>query len=138
MSAAIITRALTGPIATTHDNPQLPVTPQEPANAAHVAHVAGVAVVHDHVREEQGRPTADLEIARRTVGLIEEGCDSLTQLCTGVGLDVPFEEREPLVEAGPRLATLNPCSMSFGTGEFRNPPAAVRRLAARMQELKVC
>jgi uncharacterized protein (DUF849 family) len=35
------------------------------------------------------------------------------------------------------MATLNPCSMSFGTGEFRNPPLAVRRLAARMRELNV-
>jgi uncharacterized protein (DUF849 family) len=35
------------------------------------------------------------------------------------------------------MATLNPCTMSFGTGEFRNPPDGVRRLAARMQELGV-
>jgi uncharacterized protein (DUF849 family) len=35
------------------------------------------------------------------------------------------------------MATLNPCSMTFGTGEFRNPPAGVRRLAARMRELNV-
>ena len=27
--------------------------------------------------------------------------------------------------------------MSFGAGEFRNPPAGVRRLAARMRELDV-
>jgi uncharacterized protein (DUF849 family) len=35
------------------------------------------------------------------------------------------------------MATLNPCSMSFGTGEFRNPPDGIRRLAARMRELGV-
>jgi uncharacterized protein (DUF849 family) len=35
------------------------------------------------------------------------------------------------------MATLNPCSMSFGDGEFRNPPAGVRRLAARMRDLEV-
>jgi uncharacterized protein (DUF849 family) len=58
-------------------------------------------------------------------------------MSTGVGLDVPFEEREKLVELRPRMATLNPCSMSFGSGEFLNPPAAVRRLARRMQELGV-
>jgi uncharacterized protein (DUF849 family) len=54
-----------------------------------------------------------------------------------VGLDVPFEEREKLVETKPRMATLNPCSMSFADGEFRNPPKGVRRLAARMRELGV-
>ena len=73
----------------------------------------------------------------RTIGLIEDTCPALVQLSTGVGLDVPFEEREQLVEARPRMASLNPCSMSFGSGEFRNPPEGVRRLAARMQELGV-
>ena len=35
------------------------------------------------------------------------------------------------------MATLNVCSMSFASGEFRNPPDGVRRLAARMRELGV-
>lgn len=137
MTSAILTCALTGPIATKADNPHLPVTPEEIAAAAREAHDAGAAVVHVHVRDEQGRPTADLPTARRTVGLIEDSCHALVQLSTGVGLDVDFEERERLVEARPRMATLNPCSMSFGAGEFRNPPAGVRRLAARMQELEI-
>ena len=137
MTAAVITAALTGPIATKQDSPNLPTTPEEIAAAARGAHGAGAAVVHVHVRDEQGRPTADLEIARRTVGLIEESCPVLVQLSTGVGLEVRFEEREQLVEARPRMASLNPCTMSFGGGEFRNPPEGVRRLAARMQELGV-
>lgn len=137
MSSAVLTCAVTGPIATKADNPNLPVTPEEIAESARGAYEAGAAVLHIHVRDEQGRPTADLEIARRTVGLIEEACPVLVQLSTGVGLDVPFEERERLVEARPRMASLNPCSMSFANGEFRNPPDGVRRLAARMQELGV-
>jgi uncharacterized protein (DUF849 family) len=137
MTAAVITCALTGPIATKADNANLPTTPEEIAAAARGAHEAGAAVVHVHVRDEQGRPTADLELARRTVALIEEQCAALVQLSTGVGLDVPFEERERLVEARPRMASLNPCSMSFADGEFRNPPDGVRRLAARMRELGV-
>jgi uncharacterized protein (DUF849 family) len=32
------------------------------------------------------------------------------------------------------MATLNPCSMTFGTGEFLNPPTGVRRLAAKMRD----
>jgi uncharacterized protein (DUF849 family) len=35
------------------------------------------------------------------------------------------------------MATLNPCTMTFGSGEFRNPPADVARMARRMQELGV-
>jgi 3-keto-5-aminohexanoate cleavage enzyme len=134
---AILRCALTGPIATKSDNPHLPTTPEEIAQAAREAHAAGAAVVHVHLRDEQQRPTADLEIARRTVGLIRESCDALVQLSTGVGLEVPFAERERLIETEPVMATLNPCSMSFGNGEFRNPPDGVRRLAARMQELGI-
>jgi uncharacterized protein (DUF849 family) len=133
----VITCALTGPIATKGDNPNLPVTPEEIAESARGAHEAGAAVVHVHVRDEHGRPTADLEIAKHTVALIEESCGALVQLSTGVGLDVPFEERAKLVEARPRMASLNPCSMSFAGGEFRNPPDGVRRLAARMRELGI-
>lgn len=134
---ALLTAALTGPIATKADNPALPTTPEEIAEAARGAHEAGAAIVHVHVRDDSGRPTADPEVARRTVGLIEEACPALVQLSTGVGLEVPFEEREKLVEVRPRMATLNVCSMTFGSGEFRNPPDGVRRLAWRMRELGV-
>ena len=137
MSTAVITAALTGPIATKDDNPNLPTTPEEIAAEAAAAAEAGAAVVHVHLRDADGRPTADLEVARRTVGLIEERTDALVQLSTGVGLNVPFEERERLVEARPAMATLNVCSMTFGRGEFRNPPDGVRRLASRMGELGV-
>ena len=133
----VVTAALTGPIATKRDNPALPCSPEEIAAAATNAYRAGAAVVHIHLRDAQERPTADLDIARRTMDLIAEQSPVLIQLSTGVGLDTPFQEREKLVELRPRMATLNPCSMSFGAGEFRNPPTDVRRLAARMQELGV-
>lgn len=137
MSEAILTAALTGPVATKADNPHLPTSVEEIAEAAAESWRAGAAIVHVHLRDEAGLPTADVEIARRTVAAIEERCGALIQLSTGVGLDVPFEEREKLVEVRPRMATLNPCSMSFASGEFRNPPDGVRRLAARMRELGV-
>jgi 3-keto-5-aminohexanoate cleavage enzyme len=134
---AVITIASTGPIASKADNPTLPTQPEEIAAAVAEGYRAGAAVAHIHLRDEHDRPTADLDIARRTMDLISERCPILIQLSTGVGLDVPFEEREKLVELRPRMATLNPCSMTFGRGEFRNPPDGVRRLAARMRELDV-
>jgi 3-keto-5-aminohexanoate cleavage enzyme len=136
-AAAVLTAALTGPIATKADNPALPTAPEEIAAAAVDAHQAGAAVVHVHLRDGDERPTASLDVARRVVGLIGEACPALVQLSTGVGLDVPYEERMKLVEVRPRMATLNVCSMSFGSGEFRNPPGGVRRLAYRMGELGV-
>jgi uncharacterized protein (DUF849 family) len=129
--------APTGPIATKADNPTVPTQPVEIAEAVHRAYELGAAVAHIHLRDEHDRPTADLGIARRVMGLIAERCPILIQMSTGVGLDVPFSDREKLVELRPRMATLNPCSMSFGSGTFLNPPGDVRRLAARMQELGV-
>jgi 3-keto-5-aminohexanoate cleavage enzyme len=135
--SVVLTVAPTGPIATKADNPTLPTQPHEIAEAVHDAYRAGAAVAHLHFRDVGDRPTADLEIALLTMDLIKDRCPILIQLSTGVGLDVPFSEREALVELRPRMATLNPCSMSFGTGEFRNPPKDVARLAARMRELGV-
>jgi 3-keto-5-aminohexanoate cleavage enzyme len=131
---AILTAALTGPIAGKADNPNLPCTPEEIAASAKEAHEAGAAVVHVHVRDEHGKATADFDLARRVVGLIEDACPALVQLSTGVGLGVDFEDRARLVEARPRMASLNVCSMSFGDGLFHNPLDGVRRLAARMRE----
>jgi 3-keto-5-aminohexanoate cleavage enzyme len=133
----VLTVAPTGPIATKADNPTLPTQPHEIAEAVHEAHRAGAAVAHLHFRDSDDRPTASLEIARQTIDLIRDRCPILIQISTGVGLDVPFQQREALVELRPRMATLNPCSMSFGAGEFRNPPKDVARLADRMRELGV-
>jgi 3-keto-5-aminohexanoate cleavage enzyme len=135
--SAVITVAPTGPLAMKSDNPSLPTQPSEIADAVAKAYQAGAAVAHLHLRDKYDRPTADLGIAQRTIDLIGQRCPILVQLSTGVGLDVPFRERERLVELRPRMATLNPCSMSFGEGEFSNPPKDVRRLASRMRELGV-
>jgi uncharacterized protein (DUF849 family) len=134
---AIITVATTGPIATKADNPALPTTPEEIAAEVEAAYHAGASVAHIHLRDAAQRPTADLGIARHVMDLIAARCPILVQMSTGVGLAVPYEERARLVELRPRMATLNPCSMSFGAGEFRNPPLEVRRLAERMRELGV-
>ena len=132
-----ITVAPTGPIAMKADNSNLPTSPEEIAAAVYDAYQLGAAVAHIHLRDAHQRPTADLKIAKLTMELIAEKCPILIQLSTGVGLSVSFEDREKLVELRPRMATLNPCSMSFGDGEFLNPPKGVRRLAARMRELNV-
>ena len=134
---AILTAALTGPIASKQQHPGLPTTPDEIAAAADDAWRAGAAIAHVHVRDEDGRPTADVDRARKTLDAIAARCPILVQLSTGVGLTVPFEEREALVELAPAMATLNVATMTFGSGEFRNPPDGVRRLAARMRELGV-
>ncbi len=137
MNKVIITAALTGPIATKVNNPGLPVSPEEIAVAAKEAYEAGASVVHVHVRDTDGQPSADLNIAREAMERIHAICPVLVQLTTGVGGGIPLDERAKLVELKPQLASLNPCSMTFGDVEFSNPPAGVRRLAARMRKLNI-
>ncbi len=58
-------------------------------------------MAHIHLRDENERPTADLDIARRTMDLIPETCPIHIQLSTGVGLSVPFEERDDSSSCAP-------------------------------------
>ena len=60
MSSAVLTCALTGPIATRADNPNLPTTPEEIAASARGAHQAGAAVAHVY-------ETGHLAVARQLV-----------------------------------------------------------------------
>src|SRR5438445_13802940 len=115
MMAVIVTVAPVGPIATKLDNPHLPTQPAEIADAVVEAYEAGAVVAHLHFRDPHDRPTADPMIAQRTIDMIADRCPVLVQVSTGVGLNVPFEDRAALVELRPRMATLNPCTMTFGS-----------------------
>ena len=137
MNSVVITVGTTGAYATKANTPWIPTTPEEIAAEATAAYEAGASVVSVHLRDADQRPTADLDIARRTMDLIREQSPILIQLSTGVSPDATFEERLALVELRPRMATLSPCTMTFNQYEFRNPPDFVRRLAGRMRELGV-
>ena len=137
MNPVTITVGPTGAQTTREMTPYLPITPETIAAEVTAAYEAGASVVSIHFRDADGRPTADLGIARRTVGLIQEGSPILVQISSGVSTEATFEERLALMELKPRMATLSPCSMTFGDGEFRNPPEFVRRLAGRMGELGI-
>jgi 3-keto-5-aminohexanoate cleavage enzyme len=136
MPNPIITAALTGPVATKADNAGMPGSVAEIAADARQCYDAGAAVIHIHLRDDQGNMTADLDVARRTVEAVREVCPGITQLSTG-GLAFTYEQRMALVEARPAMATLNPCTMTFGPAEFQNPPEKMMKLAARMIELGV-
>jgi 3-keto-5-aminohexanoate cleavage enzyme len=101
------------------------------------AYEAGAAVAHIHARGADGRPTADPSVYAAIVDEIQSRCEIVVQASTGVGLDVPLEQRIAIVESGEvpvSMATLNPASMTFGTGVFENPPWFVTRLAEAMGE----
>jgi 3-keto-5-aminohexanoate cleavage enzyme len=137
MNPVVITVGPTGAQTTREMTPHLPTSPEAIAADVTAAHARGASVASLHFRDAQHRPTADLDIARRTIGLIEEQSPILVQVSSGVSTEASFDERLALMELRPRMATLSPCSMSFGGGEFRNPPEFVRRLAGRMGELGI-
>jgi len=136
MPNPIITAALTGPVATKADNPGMPGAVAEIAADAKAAYDAGAAVIHIHLRDDDGNMTVDLDVARRTVEAVRATCPGIVQLSTG-GLAFTYEDRMKMVESRPAMATLNPCTMTFATGEFRNPPKQMMELAARMIELGI-
>jgi uncharacterized protein (DUF849 family) len=138
VNSAIITAALTGGFGTKDEIPNLPMTPEEIAESARESYQAGAAVAHVHLRDDRGRATADLDVARRTVEAIREKCpEVIINLSTGVSTVVPFEERMRLVELKTPIMSFDICSMTFGDDEMRNPPKLVRQQAARMLELGI-
>src|SRR5674476_233999 len=86
MPNPIITAALTGPVATKADNPGMPGAVAEIAADAKAAYDAGAAVIHIHLRDDDGNMTVDLDVARRTVEAVRAICLGIVQLSTG-GLD---------------------------------------------------
>ncbi len=133
----VITCAINGPIARKKDHPGLPTEPEEVAAAALAAHQAGAAVIHTHVRDKNGEPTVDKGRVKAYFEAIHEAAPTvLLQLSTG-GIEPTYADRAAQVELLPRMASLNPATMTFGMAEFRNPPKEMRLMAARMKELGV-
>jgi 3-keto-5-aminohexanoate cleavage enzyme len=133
----VVTVAPTGPLTTREQHPRVPLTPPEIGVAVAEAAEAGAAVAHIHARDEEGRPTADPAVYAAIAAEIRARCDIVVQASTGVGLTVPCEERVEILrgeDVDVKMATLNPASMTFGTGTFSNPPWFVEALARRMLE----
>lgn len=133
----VVTVAPTGPLTTREQHPRVPLTPSEIGIAVAEAAEAGAAVAHIHARDEEGEPTADPAVYAAIAAEIRARCDIVVQASTGVGLTVPCEERVEILrgeEVDVKMATLNPASMTFGTGTFSNPPWFVEALARRMLE----
>jgi uncharacterized protein (DUF849 family) len=110
----IISAAITGGMTVPSQSPHIPVTPEEIARSAIEAAEAGAAIVHIHVREPDGRPSARPELFEEVYGLIRGGCDAIVQTTTGGGVGMTIEERArvvPLVR--PEMATFNMGSFNF-------------------------
>jgi 3-keto-5-aminohexanoate cleavage enzyme len=122
LKKTIITVAVTGSLTTREQNKNTPYTPEEIADATIESYKAGAAVVHLHVREPvSGKPVQDIELFRKTIGLIRSGCDIIINASTGGGPGMSFDERIAIIPAlssdlkwKPEMASLNAGSLNFG------------------------
>ena len=91
----IITAALTGAGTPKELNPNLPLTPVEIAEDAYRCWQAGAAVVHLHMRDDEGRGTMDKEKFVQAIRLIRahKDCDVVIN-CTSSGATRQLEPKE--------------------------------------------
>ena len=135
----IISAALTGSWPTKADNPAVPITEEEIAEAAVAAHKAGAAIVHLHVRNDQGKVTCDPARYAKARDLIRAaGSDVIINMSTGGGAgQTTDEQRMEPVSLKPEIASFDCGSTNFGKTVFINSPSFLDELAKRMLENNV-
>ncbi len=107
MGKLIITVATTGGFQGKEANPNLPEQPEEIAQQAYDAYNAGAAILHIHVRDKEGKPTADPTIISDVIRRVKERCNIVIQVSTGVGPDSTVDERINAILTKPEMASLN-------------------------------
>ena len=136
-SPAILTAAICGAETTRAMTPYLPITADELAEEAARCREAGAAVIHLHVRRDDGAPTQDRALFQKAIDAIRARCDVIIQTSTGGAVGMTADERAQPLECGPEMASLNAGSLNFGDDVFLNPFPLVREFARRMREKKI-
>lgn len=131
---AILTAAICGAETTRAMTPHLPITADELAAEAARCAQAGAAVVHLHVRRDDGTPTQDRALFQKAIDAIRARCDVIVQTSTGGAVGMSAEERAQPLDCRPEMASLNAGSLNFGDEVFMNPFPMVREFARRMRE----
>ena len=139
----IITCALCGSGTTRAQSPYVPITPEEIAADAVEAVKAGAAVLHIHVRDENGKNTMEIPrfvevVTKVRTALKEAGLDAVLNLTTS-GTPFTIEQRtEHLRELLPEMCSYDPGTMNWGNKSiFLNTPEFLERLGTLTQELGV-
>lgn len=111
----IVSAAITGAMTVPSQSPHIPITTDQIVESAVGACEAGAAIVHLHVRNEDGRPSADPGMFREVHTRVGERCDAIVQLTTGGGVGMSIQQRAAVVSTlSPEMATLNCGSFNFG------------------------
>ena len=111
---AILSVAPTGSRKTRQDHPNLPITPAQVAATAAECLDAGAAMIHVHVRDDQGRHTLDEQAYRRMINRVvqEIGRNLVIQVTTeSCGMYHPGQQID-------MVRRLRPESISLAIAEF--------------------
>lgn len=132
----IITAALTGMLPTRAQTPHVPLTETEIVADALACRAAGAAIVHVHIRDEDGRPDYRAERFGRVIRAIRAKSDLLICASTSAREHQEYARRAEVLQLvgaeKPDLASLTTGSFNFPTQASVNPPETVFRLAETM------
>lgn len=127
MEKLIITAAICGAEVTKEQNPAVPYTVEEIVREAKSAVDAGAAIVHLHVREDDGTPTQSKARFKTCIDAIYEVCPDVILIpSTGGAVGMTAEERLQPTELFPEMATLDCGTCNFGDEVFENTMPMMR------------
>lgn len=146
----IITAALTGAGGSKASNPNTPITPEEIAADAIAAAKAGAAIVHLHMKADDGvLPSMDLEKFKKAQELIQKESDVIINMTTSGeqytvedatvqgSLTTDDSSRNGVLKLKPEIATLDIPTINFGQAVFINSVPFIKDLAGKMDETGV-
>lgn len=135
MEKLIITAAICGAEVTKEQNPAVPYTVEEIVREAKSAVDAGAAIVHLHVREDDGTPTQSRARFKECIDAIYAVCPDVILIpSTGGAVGMTAEERLQPTELFPEMATLDCGTCNFGDDVFENTMPMMRDFGKRMME----
>ena len=115
----IVTAAVTGAIHTPSMSPYLPCGIDGIAQAAIDAANAGASMVHIHAREENGKPTSNLDFIGEILSKIKAHSDVIIGVTTGGAIGMSVEERLAVVPRfKPEIASFNGGSVNFNLADL--------------------
>ena len=137
MDKLIITAAICGAEVTKEQNPAVPYTVEEIVREAKSAVDAGAAIVHLHVRYDDGTPTQSRERFQECEEAIYKECPNVILIpSTGGAVGMSPEERLQSTDTTPlpEMATLDCGTCNFGDEIFDNTMPTMRAFGKRMME----
>jgi uncharacterized protein (DUF849 family) len=150
VAKTIITAALTGATGSKKLNPAIPITPEEIAEDAYACYQAGAAMVHLHMKKDDGEsPSMSVEKFKKTRALIEEKCDIIVNMttsgevqqiddCAVIGSFKKEDTlRTALLELRPEVASFDIPTMNFGRSIILFPIPFLEYMGKKMIEFGV-